>query len=320
MTKLSDIGERAIIRTIVDRYLDEKYRNDCAHIPFGREYLLVSSDIASFGTNIPRESLPSLIGRFVAHINLSDIAAMAGIPVGMLVSVACSPETEDSFLDEVMNGIDSALGEFGAEIIGGDTKEGDGFLVTGTIIGRKEKSKTLFRRDMKKDQILCVTGKLGRAAAGSIYYHYGYGRKKGIEMLLGIRARVREAIILQELGARAMTDISDGLYGSLFQIKQETGFGARIVRDDIPVDSAVKKAVEISGKDANEVAFNYGGDYELLFTIENSNYRDFRSAVDSEKIPVSFIGDLWSGDNIIFDGSSWIPIRGKGYQHFTVTE
>ncbi|MCL4334493.1 MAG: thiamine-phosphate kinase [Candidatus Thermoplasmatota archaeon] len=316
LTKLSEMGERDIINSVIDKYLKEDYRNDCAAIPMGRDYILISSDIASYGTNIPPETPPELIGRFVSAINLSDIAAMSGHPVGMITSISCSPDTDDSFLDSVMSGIDRTLREYNSEILGGDTKEGHDFLVSGTILGRKEKSKTLFRKDMKKDQVLCITGKLGRPAAGSIFYYHGYMVTKGIEMLLGITPRINEALILQELGAKAMTDLSDGLFGSLYQIKQQTGFGARIVKNDIPVDPSVNKAREISGIDETDIAMNYGGDYELLFTIENSDYGDFKAAVESEKIPVSFIGELWTGENIIFDGTSWIPIKGKGYEHF----
>jgi thiamine-monophosphate kinase len=64
------------------------------------------------------------------------------------------------------------------------------------------------------------------------------------------------------------------------------------------------------------MTLSFGGDYEILFTIENENYADFKSAMESEKIHVSYIGDTWKGDNIIFDGRSWSQIVGGGYQHF----
>ena len=53
-----------------------------------------------------------------------------------------------------------------------------------------------------------------------------------------------------------------------------------------------------------------------MFTIENDNYRDFKDAMEKNRIDVSFIGDSWEGENIIFDGEKWTTINRAGYEHF----
>lgn len=314
--KLSELGERSIIREINSRFMKGQNLNDCALIDNGEDYLMISTDLASTYTNIPEGARPELIGEFAASINLSDIAAMAGIPIGMEVSLAVSPDTEENYLFEIMGGISRKLREFDSELLGGDTKEGPGIAITGTVLGRQKKNKLLLRSNLKKGQVLCVTGKLGKAASGYIYYKSGYNISKGIEYLLNVNPRIREAQIIAEHGGRFMTDLSDGLFSALHQIKENQGIGVKLVEDEIPVHRTVNKASEISGAKPVEIASGFGGDYELLFTIDNSKYSKFRDSMKSEGIQVSYIGETWEGDNIIFNGENWSPISSRGYEHF----
>lgn len=314
--KLSDIGERSIIQNINKHFMKGADLNDCALIDNGDEYILLSTDLASTRTNIPEGASPTSIGEFAAAINLSDIAAMAGIPFGMTVSLAVDPETEEEFLFNIMNGIQRKLHEFDSEILGGDTKEGTGLNITGTILGKQKKEKTILRSGIRKGQVLGVTGNLGRAAAGYVFYRSSYNIKKGLDMILKFTPRVNEALTIAEHGAKFMTDISDGLYSSLSQIRRDSGLGAKIVEDELPAHRDVPKASSVSGAERLDLVAGFGGDYELLFTIDNSDYSDFSEAMKAEGIPVSFIGDVWEGENIIFNGEDWRPVTSKGYEHF----
>ncbi|MGC8609264.1 MAG: AIR synthase-related protein, partial [Thermoplasmata archaeon] len=165
-------------------------------------------------------------------------------------------------------------------------------------------------------QMVGFTNSLGRAASGYIFYKSGYRSKMGIEMMLGVRPRIREAQIMSEYGAKFMMDLSDGLFASLSQMKHDYGTGFRIIRDEIKYDRNVQKASEISEADIYEIAAGYGGDYEILFSIDEKDYKNFEAAMETEHINVNFIGETWKGDNIIFDGESWSKIEEKGYEHF----
>ncbi len=314
--KLSDLGERSIIREINNRFMKGTPMNDCATIESGDEFILVSTDLASTSTNIPDGAKPRLIGEFAASINLSDIAAMAGVPVGMMVSLAVKPDTDDEFLFSVMEGIQRKLRAYDADILGGDTKEGKDLSITGTVLGRQKKSRTLMRSNIREGQVLCVTGNLGRAASGYVFYRSGYSVARGIDMIMNLVPRIREAQIIAEHGGKFMTDISDGLFSSLTQMKKDLGIGAKLVQDEVPVNPNVKKASEISGATELDITAGFGGDYELLFTIDNSRYSEFSEAMRSEGVPVSFIGETWSGKNIIFNGENWKPMVSGGYEHF----
>ncbi len=318
--KLRDLGEREIIKSVVSKFTGNRHLNDCAVIDNGEDYLLLSTDLASMRNNIPSGSPPELIGEFVASINLSDIAAMAGIPIGMMISLSLSPSYDDEFLYQIMRGVRRKLSFFNAEILGGDTKEGDELEIAGTIIGRQKKNITRFRTDIKKDQIIGITGNVGRAYAGYMFYSSGYAVTRGIELMLDLNPRIREAQIISELGGKFMTDLSDGLFSSVWNLKSDFGIGVKIVYDEIPFHGELKRAAKLFGKNLGSTALSFGGDYELMFTIDNSIYRDFRESLESEKIPVSFIGQTWMGDNIIFRDERWEPMKQKGYEHFQPEE
>ncbi|MGC8506283.1 MAG: thiamine-phosphate kinase [Thermoplasmata archaeon] len=315
--KLGDLGEREIINNIFKIGSIKQEKDDCAILPIGEESLLLSTDIVSDETNIPKGSTGDQIGRFFASVNLSDIAAMAGIPIGFLSSISIDPSLDWDLLRDIETGMHHVLHSFDTELLGGDLKEGKGMTLSGTIIGKQKNEKIRKRSDIRKDQIIGVTNSLGRAASGYVFYKSGYNAASGIEMMMGITPRVKEAQIMTESGARFLTDLSDGLNSALYQLKSDFGLAGKIVEHDIPIHESVSKASEISGASNVDIATSYGGDYELLFTVDNENFRDFASSMESNRISVSFIGQVWDEKNIIFDGRTWRPIVGKGYEHFT---
>ncbi len=315
--KLKDIGERKLIDGIFSSFGVKQEKDDCALIDIGEEYFMFSTDVIRGESHIPIGAKPRQIGRFAANVNLSDIAAMAGQPVGLLMSYLVNPETEESYFRELVGGVSEALKKQDAEMLGGDTKEGEELVLSGTAIGRQKKTLTRKRSQIKKGQILGVTNKLGRAASGYVYYRSGYQKSRGIDLMLDISPRIKEAQLISEHGGRFMMDLSDGIYASISQMQSDYGVSFRLVEDELPMDRNVKKASDISGASPTDIMCGFGGDYEILFTIDNENYKDFLSAMESEKIDVSFIGDVWDGGNIMNNGSHWKDITDKGYEHFS---
>jgi thiamine-monophosphate kinase len=310
--KLKDLGERKIIEILAG---DRKDKDDCALIKSGDSYMLLSTDLITRQTHLPEGTEPFLAGKFFAAINLSDIAAMAGIPMGLLVSLSVSPDYEIEFLKEFYRGINYELNKFQAKLLGGDTKEGYDFTASGTIVGNQLPDLVRKRSDISPGQYLFVTNSLGSAGSGYIYYKYGVDRRKGIEKMLDIEPRINEALKISAHGGRFMMDLSDGVYASINQMYSDFGIGFKIYGDKIPLDQSVKSAASISGFSGNDIALSFGGDYELLFTIEKTDIEKFTGAMTDEKIAVHCIGETYNGNNVIYDGS-WIPIKNIGYEHF----
>lgn len=315
--KLKDLGERALIENIFKNFGVKQEKDDCALIDNGDQYYMLSTDIIRAGSHIPEGAKPRQIGKFAANVNLSDIAAMAGEPLGLLMSYLLNPDSEESYFRELVGGVFEAARLQDTEVLGGDTKEGVELVMSGTVFGRQKKTLTRKRSDIKKGQVLAVTNKLGKSASGYIFYSAGYQRSRGIDLMMNITPRIREAKIISEHGGKFMMDLSDGLYSSISQMQSDYGVAFRIVEDELPMDNNVRKASDISGAALTDIMCAFGGDYELLFTIDNDNYKDFASAMEAEKIPVSFIGDVWNGENILYNGAHWTKITNRGYEHFS---
>lgn len=315
--KLEDIGERKLIQGIFKDFNISQSKDDCAIIEAGDEVFLLSTDIIRESTHIPRGAKPRQIGKFAANINLSDIAAMAGEPIGMLISYLLSPEMEERVFREIVSGVNDALKAFDAEILGGDTKEGNETVISGTVLGKQQKSMVRRRSDISKGQIIGVTNDLGRAASGYLFQKFGYQKSRATDMILDITPRIREAQAISRHGGKFMMDLSDGLFSSISQMKDDYGLGFRIVEDELPPDRNVKKASDLSGISPTEIMAGFGGEYELFFTVENQNYKPFMEAMESENIKVNFIGDVWEGKNIIYNGNNWTDITSRGYEHFS---
>lgn len=315
--KLKDIGERRLIDSIFKNFNMKQEKDDCALIDMGEEYFMLSTDVVRGGTHVPEGANPRQIGRFAANVNLSDIAAMAGEPIGLLMSYLVEPEMEENYFRELVGGVSEAVKKQGTELLGGDTKEGNEIVLSGTAVGRQQKSLTRKRSQIKKGQVLGVTNKLGRAASGYVFYKSGYQKSRGIDLIMDITPRIKEAKAISEHGGKFMMDLSDGIYSSISQMQSDYGVSFRLVEDELPMDRNVKKASDISGASLTDIMCAFGGDYELLFTIDNDDFRDFSAAMESEKIPVSFIGDVWDGDNIMNNGSHWTKITNRGYEHFS---
>ncbi|MHB8358087.1 MAG: thiamine-phosphate kinase [Thermoplasmataceae archaeon] len=315
--RLNDIGEREIIDRIFSSSAIKQKKDDCAVIKFRNENILISTDSVSIPSHFFPEVQPATMGSFLAAINLSDIAAMAGRPESFLLSLQIPGDYQYSFLEDFIRGLTKTLRAYGTRLDGGDTKEGSYFEATGFVMGFQKPSGTLSRSRIRKNQVLCTTNKMGKSASGYVFYRSSYRKELGLKLMYDVKPRIKEASVIAEYGGKFMMDLSDGLYSSISQMKKDYGMGFRIVEDELPMDPHVSKAANLSGATRTDIMCKFGGDYELLFTIDNSGYRDFRDAMESNKIHVSYIGDTWAGENMMFDGDSWNIIDQPGYEHFS---
>jgi thiamine-monophosphate kinase len=193
---------------------------------------------------------PDLIGRKVMNRNLSDCAAMACLPAAAVATVALPRGTAMEYAKELYLGMKRAGDAFGCEIVGGDTASWDGKLVvTVSILGRSAGITPITRKGAKPDDGIFVTGPLG-------------GSLRGRHMTF--EPRVKEGIALGMAGVHAMIDISDGLSRDLRHICEQSGVGAVIEAQRVPIHDDAKKMDD--GRSPLEHALHDGEDHDLLFT------------------------------------------------------
>jgi thiamine-monophosphate kinase len=226
--------------------------DDCAEIRFtpGAE-VLVTTDMLMDGRHflLNEHPLPA-IGRKCLGVNLSDIAAMAGVPVAAVVTVALPRGRAREIALGLHAGIEAMAREFGVALAGGDTNAWDGPLVVSiTVLGETTSRGAVRRSGARPGDVVLVTGPLG----GSLL-----GRH------LDPRPRVAEALALHEAAdLHAMIDLSDGLASDLRHILEESGgLGAILDAEAIPIHS---HALTLSAP--LEHALGDGEDFELCLTV-----------------------------------------------------
>jgi thiamine-monophosphate kinase len=261
------------------------------------------------------------VGWKALAVNLSDIAAMGGLPRYAVVSLALPDDTEVDDVRTLYQGMTSLAQECEVAIVGGDTSCGPQVALNITVLGSilDHGENMLTRSGAKTGDKVAVTGYLGAASAGwemlakKLRFDAGTSARLK-EAFLRPRPRLAEGRLLLEHGVKAAIDISDGLVSDLGHICGASRLGARIDVDAVPVDPAVRAGF---GGKALELALSGGEDYELLFT-GSAGVIDNISKI--AECPVTVIGDMVAGAEnrvALFDrNGNPFKLRSGGWEHF----
>ncbi len=323
MNKLSDLGERKAIQLISNIFLQKEVAvgigDDCAALDIGEKYLLVSTDMISQKTHILKEMTPFQIGWFIVSINLSDIAAKGGIPVGLVLSFGLPKETSENFLKILAEGANTCATTYGTNIIGGDMKESSEINICGTAIGIVEKDMFMPRQGAKPEDIIAVTGSLGKAGAGYYSLKSKIHNTNFSKLLFEPKPRIKVGQALANLKyVTSCMDISDGLSSSLYQLQEVNNTGFEININDIPIS---KELIDLQNKqkklDIQKIALHFGGDYELLITLPTNKFKEAKESIEKIGGELIAIGKVTSDKKInIFDGKVRKTLENMGYEHF----
>jgi thiamine-monophosphate kinase len=234
---------------------------------------------------------------------LSDLAAAAASPIGVLIAMSLSSARSDS-IDEIARGIGEAARDSGAKIIGGDMSLAEQVSLTITVLGAS--SRPLSRAGARPGDHLFVTGELGLVQAALTKLERGE-RPNPREMTRFARPspRISEAIWLAHNGATAAIDISDGLGSELRHLAAASSVGARVILEQVP---AYQELTPLQ-------AMASGEEYELLFAApQNISLDDFRRNFAT---PVTDIGEVVGGSTAVelYSGGRAIAVP-QGYSHF----
>ncbi len=254
--------------------------------------------------------------------NLSDVAAMGGLPGYALVSLALPGNTEVDDVTALYRGMIGLAQRFGTAIIGGDVSSAPQLIINITILGStgSREGKVLTRSAVGVGEKIAVTGYLGASAAGleMLKEHLTFDSESTSalkEAFLKPYPRVDEGRILVEQGVKSAIDISDGLISDLGHICQMSKVSARVEIDRVPVHPAVKAHF---GDRAVNMALSGGEDYELLFTASEGIIDRVKGATSC---PVSVIGEIVpgeAGEIILLDAEgNRVSLAEKGWEHFS---
>jgi len=321
--RLQDIGERAAIRRI-ETILTKGKQNlgigdDCAAIDMGNKYLLVTTDMMSQRTHIPRGMTAYQMGWLLVAINLSDIAAKGGTPLGVTCSFGLPKKTSETFLKELTKGANACAVYFGTTIVGGDTKETTEITLCGTAFGMVKKDEFMPRNGAHPSDVVAVTGRLGKAGVG--YYALKQNKKetKLSKALLEPQPRLKEGRLLaQQHAVTSSMDLSDGLSASLYQLQEVNDVGFEINKDALPLVSELsQRFYQHYGVDPYSIALHFGGDYELLVTIPQKKFDKTKQTLQKHGIMLTSIGTVTPKKKVLLvENGTKKLLPNKGYEHF----
>jgi len=273
--------------------------DDCAVIEYSKKYyLLLTTDTLVENIHFEKEKFTwKQIGKKAMAVNLSDIAAMGGIPKFVLVSLGL-PESDFEIIKGLTEGIKEMCEKYKFEVIGGNLTRSEKIFVDVFMIGIVEKKYLKTRKGAKPGDFIYVTGTLGASQ---------------VKKQFNIEPRIFEVRkIIKKYKVNSMIDISDGLSSDLIKLCEINKVGFNLYLENLPVSDEAKK---ISKDKYEEIlhALNDGEDYEILFT-----------APDDEKIPekigktkITKIGEIIKEKKYtgIFKDKI-IEIKDKGFSHF----
>jgi thiamine-monophosphate kinase len=304
--------------------------DDCAIVrPDGDRDLLFTCDCQIQGTHFRNEWItPRQLGRRVAAVSLSDVAAMGGAPRWALCSLAIPEETDVAWVDDLYAGLRDELARAGASLVGGNTARLAGAaLVDLFVVGAVERGRALVRGGARPGDCVFVTGELGASAAGLALLRDGAGAvdravaEEAIRRHLTPTPRLGEGRALAATGlASSCIDVSDGLTADASHLAEESGVTVHLDAGKIPVARAARAVAEAAGRDPLELALYGGEEFELLFTAGRGTEDAVREAIAAVAgVPVHRIGEVTAGaPEVLVERGGRVFSPGRpGYDHFS---
>lgn len=328
-------GERAIIARIREqagprgRGLVAGIGDDCAvYRESPGKLSLVTMDTLVEGVHFDFSlHPPAKLGQKSVSVNVSDIAAMGGVPRFALLSLALRQGISPEWLDDFMAGFLGQLQVYRVLLIGGDTvRSGHEVMISVTLIGEGAEGKVIYRSGAREGDLVLVSGCLGEAAGGLEVLRSNspecYRRwPQLLEAHLNPLVRAELGQLLAETGRiHAMMDISDGLATDLAHLCAESGVGAEISAGSVPMTDELRSAADYFGKDPLQWPLQGGEDYQLLFTCAPEDEAMVRSlAAEKCGSELFCIGRIMAGKGVLLAGSdgSRREISYQGYDHFS---
>jgi thiamine-monophosphate kinase len=337
-TEIGDLGEFGLINHLTKNIELHNASSivgvgdDAAVIDHFGKQTVITTDMLVEGIHFDLMYTPlKHLGYKSVVVNLSDIYAMNAEPTQITLSIAFSNRFSVEALDEFYEGVYAACSKYGVDLIGGDTCSSQkGFIISVTAIGEVKPDKYVKRSTARNGDLLCCSGDLGAAYVGLLFLEREKkiylespqvqpdleGESYVIGRLLKPEARrdIVEFLEQQEILPGAMIDISDGLSSDLLHICQQSRLGCVLYEEKIPIAEEMRRAAFKFEIDPTACALSGGEDYELLFTISQS---DYQKLVLNEQISViGYMTEESEGSRIITKGGSTYPVTAQGWNAF----
>lgn len=268
------------------------------------------------------------IGYYVVAANVSDVAAMGALPLGVLTVVRYPNDLDDDGFLEIMAGIHQACTDFGTLNVGGDIGHAERIILSAAALGLCEQGTALTRAGARPGDYLCVTGPCGVLGAAVAYFPKrevnGWILPESIEQVLlsgwqRPAARVAEGRLLSTNRlATACQDTSDGLKATIEQLAEASSVGFDVLQADVTIDPAVSAVAKLLEVDDIALAMSASADFQLAFTVPAGSLDRCRTAFADSGLSFEVIGKATaprSGLRMVARDGKIGPIPGVAWKH-----
>ena len=339
MTDINSLGEFGLIHHLTKNIELQNASSivgvgdDAAVLDHFGKQTVITTDLLLEGVHFDLAYTPlKHLGYKSVVVNLSDVYAMNAQPTQITVSIAISNRFRLEALEEFYEGVYRACEEYQVDLVGGDTSTSQkGFVISVTAIGELATTDSYVKRSgARPGDLLCCSGDLGAAYIGLLFLEREKriflenpqiqpdleGESYVIGRLLKPEARkdIIQFLAEKEIKPTSMMDISDGLSSEILHICQQSGTGCVLYEEKIPVHDSSKAAAFKFEIDPTACALSGGEDYELLFTIAQS---DYEKLVLNEQISViGYMTEAEKGAHIITKAGREHALTAQGWNAF----
>jgi len=335
LTSVASLGEFGLIDhltkniRIFNKETIKGVGDDAAVVSANNNLLLVSKDLLVEGVHFDVVFTPMKhLGYKAVAVNLSDIYAMNGTPKQVIVGLAVSSRYTVEALEELYDGMLRACAKYQVDLVGGDTTSCiSGLTLSVTVLGHARENRIVYRNGSSANELICVSGSLGAAYCGLLVlqrekaaflanpnsqpllddYAYVVERQLKPEPRRDIVEQLDKAGVLPT----SMIDISDGLASEVLHLCKNSGNGAVIYEEKLPIDHRMATVAHEFKLDPATCALSGGEDYELLFTIRQDDYEKIKSLEG-----ISVIGHMAEGSagaHLVTTSGQWVALTSQGW-------
>jgi len=307
MISASDTGEFGLIDRIAHIMpgspdVIEGIGDDCAVLRVGDRTLLASTDLFVEDIHFRWSYMTGEeVGWKAATAGISDIAAMGGRPLFLLVSLACPANTDTETLEAIARGIATAAKTHGAAVVGGDTtRHPTGVVIDIVALGEAVEGRYITRKGAQPGDILVCTGPFGGSAAGLHALENGIDAPTLIDTHKRPNALIAQGLCLvQQPGVHAMIDVSDGLVQDAGHIATRSNVGIEITSTDVPVHPALTAYCDSNSLNANTLALTGGEEYQLICAVGHDAIKKakdaYRNEIGTDLVSIGLVDDKKEG-------------------------
>ena len=283
--------------------------------PDGRT--VVTTDVLVEGVHFRHDwSSAYDVGRKAAAQSLADVVAMGAHPTAIVVGLAAAPDLSLQWADDLVDGLQDECALIAVGLAGGDVVRSDVLTIAVTALGDLAGRAPVTRAGARPGDVVVVVGHLGFAAAGLDLLRAG--RHEPEELVTAHRTptvHYDAGLLLADLGATSMIDVSDGLVGDLRHIARASGVRIELAAGDLPLEAPLVDAASALGVDPLSWVAAGGEDHAFAATLPAEAAQQAADRLAALAVPFARIGTVSVGApyDVFVDGA---PAAANGHDHF----